>query len=200
MTSSDNGVKRLFDAIRRIKGNALSDTDVHSVNAVLADIVPSVPAPSTLAPSLRCANFIKGFEQCRLSAYLPTPDDVPTIGWGTTGPGIRLGLVWTQAQADTAFAADLDQFGGRVAALLGATPTTQSQYDAMVSLAYNIGTTAFANSTLLRLHRAGDPAGAAEQFARWNRQAGTVLNGLTRRRAAERALYLTAHREEERPA
>ncbi|MGH6613765.1 lysozyme [Sphingomonas sp.] len=228
MTSSDNGAKRLFDAIRRIKGKALSDADVRSVNAALTGAahpapsaasvpvppplappplvppplvppplvppppVPSVPAPSTLAPSRRCADFIKGFEQCRLTAYLPTPDDVPTIGWGTTGPGIRLGLVWTQAQADTAFAADLDQFGGRVAALLGTAATTEAQYDAMVSLAYNIGTTAFANSTLLRLHRAGDHAGAAEQFARWNKQAGTVLNGLTRRRAAERALYLGA--------
>ena len=204
--------KLLFDAIRQIKGKALTAADVTAVNAALAGAPLPLPPPPlspppppagqpALAPSAACARLIKGFEQCRLTAYLPTPDDVPTIGWGTTGPGIRLGLVWTQAQADTAFAADLDRFGGTVAALLGTAGqspeaqkscTTQGQYDAMVSLAYNIGTTALRNSTLLRLHLAGRYAEAADQFLRWNKQAGKVLNGLTRRRAVERAMYLGA--------
>jgi lysozyme len=211
--------KSLFDAIRRIKGQALTGADVQAVNAALVHTPlppplspprsPPSPRPPAdrpaLAPSAACARLIKGFEQCRLTAYLPTPDDVPTIGWGTTGPGIRLGLVWTQAQADTAFAADLDRFGGTVAALLGPAAqspaaqgprTTQGQYDAMVSLAYNIGTTAFRNSTLLRLHLAGRFAEAADQFPRWNKQAGKVLNGLTRRRAVERAMYLGAGESE----
>ncbi|MGY4397320.1 lysozyme [Sphingomonas sp. UYAg733] len=193
--------KLLFDAIRQIKGKALTKTDVQAVNAALASFPPPPPSPPPaaapmFAPSAACARLIKGFEQCRLTAYLPTPDDVPTIGWGTTGPGIRLGLVWTQAQADTAFAADLDRFGGAVAALLGTAGqspwTTPGQYDAIVSLAYNIGTTALRNSTLLRLHLAGRYAEAADQFPRWNKQAGKVLNGLTRRRAVERAMYLGA--------
>ncbi|QNA85134.1 lysozyme [Sphingomonas sp. So64.6b] len=199
--------KLLFDAIRQIKGKALTAADVTAVNTVLASVpLPPPAGQPALAPSAACARLIKGFEQCRLTAYLPTPDDVPTIGWGTTGPGIRLGLVWTQAQADTAFAADLDRFGGTVAALLGVPAqrpaaqnpdaqspwTTQGQYDAMVSLAYNIGTAALGNSTLLRLHLAGRYAEAADQFPRWNKQAGKVLNGLTRRRAVERAMYLGA--------
>jgi lysozyme len=177
--------KHLFDVIREIKGAALTGADVARVNAAIA---PVATPPVGLHPSQRCATFIKGFEQCRLAAYLPTPDDVPTIGWGTT-KGVRLGLVWTQAQADAAFAADLAYFGAKVAALLNGSPTTQGQYDAMVSLAYNIGATAFGNSTLLRMHKAGDFTGAALQFPRWNKQAGKVLNGLTRRRADEAAMY-----------
>jgi lysozyme len=59
----------------------------------------------------------------------------------------------------------------------------------MVSLAYNIGSGAFGQSTLLKKHIAGDYAGAAREFAKWNKAAGQVLAGLTKRRAAEAALY-----------
>lgn len=145
-----------------------------------------------MIPSARIAAFIKGYEKCRLQAYLPTPNDVPTIGWGSTGPGIKLGMTWTQAQADMRFADDLASFGAKVAALIGKAPTTQAQYDAMVSLAYNIGVEAFRLSTLRRLHLEGDYAGAQAQFARWNKQKGKVLkvlNGLTKRRAAEAQMY-----------
>ena len=59
----------------------------------------------------------------------------------------------------------------------------------MVSFAYNVGLGNLASSTLLKLHKAGDHAGAAAQFARWNKAAGKVLPGLTRRRTAESQLY-----------
>lgn len=142
-----------------------------------------------MTPSAACADFIRGFEACRLKAYLPTPQDVPTIGWGSTGHDVRLGTSWTQAQADARFAADLAHFGARVAALLGAAPASQAQFDAMVSLAYNIGLAAFAKSTVLRRHLAGEHDRAAAAFALWNRQKGKVLNGLTRRRTAEARMY-----------
>lgn len=144
-----------------------------------------------MTPSTKIEAFIKGYEKCRLKAYLPTPNDVPTIGWGTTGPDVKLGMVWTQAQADARFAADLARFGGKVSALLGTAPTTQAQFDALVSFAYNVGygEGGLKTSTLLRMHKAGEYAGAAEQFARWNKQAGRVLNGLTTRRAAEADIY-----------
>jgi len=147
----------------------------------------------TMQPSRACLDLIKRFEQCRLKAYLPTPDDVPTIGWGSTGPDIRLGMAWTQEQADARFALDMARLADKVERLLGDAPTTQHEFDALVSLAYNIGTgdKGLGGSTLLRLHKAGDKAGAAAQFARWNHQAGKVLNGLTIRRAAEAALYRT---------
>jgi len=76
-----------------------------------------------------------------------------------------------------------------VAELVHERSTTQAQFDAMISLAYNIGVPAFSKSTLLRKHLAGDFAGAAAEFPRWNQNDGKVMAGLTRRRAGERAMY-----------
>ena len=144
-----------------------------------------------MTPAKPGLDLIKSFEQCRLQAYLPTPNDVPTIGWGTTGPDIHMGLVWTQQQADDRFAADVSRFAASVSALLGICPTTQNQFDAMVSLAYNIGAQHFATSTVLREHKLSLYSAAAAAFLLWNKQAGIVLKGLVRRRQAEAALYLT---------
>lgn len=148
-----------------------------------------------MKPSPVCISLIEGFETCakaigggEFAAYMPTPNDRPTIGWGSTGPDIVMGLTWTRAQCDARFAADLAKFAARVAASVTG-ETGQNQFDAMVSLAYNIGASAFKGSTLLRLHNAGDFAGADVQFAVWNKQAGRVLPGLVRRRAAEAAMY-----------
>lgn len=142
----------------------------------------------------RAQKLIKDFEGCRLNAYMPTPNDRPTIGYGATfnadGTPVRMGQVWTQAQADDAFDHDIQKYGAKVAALLGDDPATPAQFGAMTALAYNIGLGAFGNSTVLKRHRAKDYAGAADAFLMWNKQAGTVLPGLTRRRKAERALYL----------
>lgn len=150
-----------------------------------------------MMPGTRCEALIKSFETCQLQAYLPTPNDRPTIGWGSTGPDIRLGMTWTQDQADARFDRDLTAFAVGVTHELAGAPTTQAQFDALVSFAYNVGldddhdgkAEGLGDSTLLRLHKAGDYAGAQAQFARWNKQRGVVLNGLTRRRAAEAALY-----------
>ncbi|EJL33233.1 phage-related lysozyme (muraminidase) [Caulobacter sp. AP07] len=144
-----------------------------------------------MTPSPKIITFIQGYEKCRLKAYMPTPNDRPTLGWGSTGPDIRMGMKWTQVQADERFARDLARFGGQVSALLGSAPTTQDQYDALVSFAYNVGygDGGLKTSTLLRMHKAGDYADAALQFARWDKQAGKSLAGLTKRRAAEAAIY-----------
>lgn len=138
----------------------------------------------------RAKALIKSYEQCRLTSYMPTPNDVPTIGWGSTGPDITMGIRWTQAQCDARFDSDIAKFAAGVEAALGGAPTLPREFGAMVSLAYNIGTGAFASSTLLKKHKAGDKAGAAAEFGKWNKQAGKVLNGLTKRRASEAALYL----------
>jgi lysozyme len=159
--------------------------------------IPEAVARGILQPSLRCIDLVKSFERCRLNAYMPTPRDRPTIGWGSTGPDIRMGMAWTQAQADARFERDLLAFAAGVNHLLAGARTSQGQYDALVSFAYNAGldddadtqAEGLGDSTLLRKHLAGDFTGAAAEFAKWNHQKGVVLNGLTRRRAAEAALY-----------
>ncbi|MHA7819201.1 MAG: lysozyme [Erythrobacter sp.] len=120
-----------------------------------------------------------------------------TIGWGATGlddqtassHGARIGpdTVWTQAQCDARLESDLRRYAREVERALGNAPTTQAQFDALVSFHYNTG--AIARATLTRKHIAGDYAGALAEFARWNRAGGRVLKGLTRRRAAEARLY-----------
>ena len=142
-----------------------------------------------MEPSQKIIDFIKGYEKCKLVAYMPTPNDRPTIGWGSTGPDIRLGMTWTRAQADDRFEADLAKFSAGVSKLLGAAPTTQGQFDALTSFAYNCGLEALKTSTLLRMHKDGEYENARLQFGRWNKQAGKVLNGLTKRRAAEAEIY-----------
>lgn len=140
------------------------------------------------------------FEQLRLVGFLPTPNDVPTIGYGSTGKGIHVGDVWTLQQAQNRFRTDLEGFGSGVNRLIGDTPTNQNQFDALVSFAYNVGldedadtkAEGLGDSTLLRKHLAGDYTGAAAEFPHWNKQAGKVLKGLTRRREAEQAIYLEA--------
>lgn len=116
-----------------------------------------------------------------------------TIGWGSTtdenGNPIQPGTVWSRERADKRFAQHLGQFEREVIQALGDAihRTTQAQFDALVSFHYNTG--AIGRATLTKLHRAGNYTGAAAEFARWNRAGGRVMAGLTRRRAAEAALY-----------
>jgi GH24 family phage-related lysozyme (muramidase) len=110
-----------------------------------------------------------------------------TIGWGATGPGIRRGTVWTRAQCDARLIDDIARHAADVVRAIGDAPTSQCEFDALVSFHYNTG--AIARATLTRRHREGNRAAAASEFARWNRAGGRVLAGLVRRRAAEAALY-----------
>lgn len=136
--------------------------------------------------------LIKSFESLELIAYPdPGTGGAPwTIGWGHTGPEVKSGLVWTPAQADAAFDSDIAQFERDVASLVKV-PLNQNQFDALVSFAYNCGSSNFASSTLLKKLNAGDYDAAADEFPRWDKAAGKVMNGLTRRRNAERTLFIT---------
>ena len=138
----------------------------------------------------RGAELIKNYEKCVLRAYLPTPDDVWTVGWGHTGSDVIEGTVWTQEQADESFLRDVERFEVCVNKAV-TVPLQQNEFDACVSLAFNIGCAAFGKSTLVRLLNESDYDGAEAQFARWNKQAGKELAGLTRRRTAEAALFET---------
>lgn len=130
--------------------------------------------------------LIKEFEGCELSAYL-CPAKKWTIGWGRT-TNVKAGDKCTQQQADAWLNEEYDAFEAKVRKLLKV-PVTANQLGALVSFAYNVGVGAFSGSTLVKLLNAGDYAGAAGQFARWNKAGGRVLAGLTRRRAAEAALF-----------
>ncbi|MEP7008243.1 MAG: lysozyme [Sphingomonas bacterium] len=136
-------------------------------------------------------DLIAAFEGRRHQAYPdPATGGAPwTIGIGHTGPEVRKGLTWDDARIDAALNADLKRFDEGVAMLIGAAPTAQNEFDALVSFAFNLGLGNLGKSTLLSSHKAGDKAGAAIEFARWNRAGGRPMTGLTRRRAAEATLY-----------
>lgn len=138
--------------------------------------------------------LIKRWEGCRLEAYQDSVG-VWTIGYGITtnaglGP-IKKGMKITQAQADEWLLAALAKYERTVQECLNRTPT-QAQYDAMVSLCYNIGQGAFAKSSLVRRFNAGDIAGAADAFLMWVKAGGVTLKGLQNRRADERRHFLKA--------
>ena len=136
--------------------------------------------------------LIAQFEGCYLQAYL-CPANVWTIGIGTTiypnGVKVKKGDKCTLEQAHEYLAHDMIEFEKTVNDSVKV-PLSQNQFDALVSLAYNIGSTGFKNSTLLKKLNAKDFTGAADQFLVWNRGGGKVLKGLVRRREAERALFL----------
>ncbi len=133
--------------------------------------------------------LIQCYEDCRLAAYLPTADDVPTIGFGHTR-NVALGDTCTKEQADAWFLEDIAWVETCVNKAVTAS-VNQNEYDALCSLCFNIGCGAFGKSTLVKKLNAADYDGAAEQFRVWNKQNHKELAGLTRRRAAEEALFET---------
>jgi lysozyme len=138
--------------------------------------------------------LIKRYERFMALPYMPTPHDVPTIGYGTTvyPSGRRVSLkdrAITEPRASDLLANDVKACENAVHEAV-VVPLTQGQFDALVSFVYNVGETAFDNSTLLKRLNAANYAAAADEFARWNKQAGRVLKGLVRRRAEERALFV----------
>ena len=134
-------------------------------------------------------DIIKKSEGLRLEAYLPTPNDIPTIGYGHT-KGVRMGQRISLAQAEQFLLEDVDWAEDAVNSLVKV-KLSQNQFDALVSFVFNIGAGAFSKSTLLKYLNAGDYGGAANQLLRWNKQAGKELKGLTKRRQEERALFLS---------
>jgi len=133
--------------------------------------------------------LIKSFEGCKLDSYRCS-GGVATVGYGHTGPDVRIPMTITQERAEELLDNDLRRFEVGVEALVGNAATNDNQFSALVSLAFNIGLGALATSTVLRRHKAGNPVGAANAFLMWNKAGGRVLPGLMRRREAERRLYL----------
>ena len=137
--------------------------------------------------------LIKSFEGCRLKAY-KCPAGVWTIGIGHTGvvngKPITEGMTITELMAETLLAIDLQKFENAINTKVKK-PLTQNEFDALVSFVFNIGIGAFTSSTMLKLLNQGNIELAAGQFDRWIYAKGKVLNGLKKRRAAEKVLFLT---------
>jgi lysozyme len=137
---------------------------------------------------------VKRWEGFRAEAY-PDPGSVNglpvTIGYGQTrrdGKPIKLGETITEAEASQWLVNELARVTGVIQRLVKV-PLTDNQLGALVSFVYNVGDTAFSNSTLLKKLNAGDYAAVPAQLARWNKNDGKVMDGLTNRRAAEAGLW-----------
>ncbi len=191
--------KPIFDAVRHMLGRGFRSTEIQVLDSAIDRACTDAAEPTPLRLGPAGLALIKQWEGCArhcadgmIEAYPdPGTGGAPwTIGWGTTGPDIVPGLVWTQAQCDERLAQDLQRFVSEVTRTLDGAPTSPSQFDALVSFHYNTG--AIAKAALARLHRAGDFAAAQSQFGRWIHAGGRVMRGLIARRAEEAALYGSA--------
>lgn len=186
--------KPLFDVARELDDDqdGLSAREVQTIqDGLLAARTGTALVQSAKDRQIgpRGLALVKEFEGLRLKAYL-CPARVWTIGYGSTGPHVKPGMVITEAEADALLQRDLDRFEAAVAE--EAPGATQNQFDAMVCLAFNIGIGAFEKSSVLRLHKAGQHWPAAEAFGKWIFAKGKELPGLKRRRAREADLYRSA--------
>lgn len=146
-------------------------------------------------------DLIKEFEGFRSQAYQDSVG-VWTIGYGTTGrAGVGIdpkhGMVISRKEAELYLERAVNKFAAQVEGLLRQ-PYNENEFAAMVSLAYNIGPGAFSTSSVLRYFNQGNKAKAADSFRLWNKAGGKVLNGLVRRREAERKLFLEPVEETKR--
>lgn len=134
-------------------------------------------------------SLLKLFEGCRLAAYQDVAG-VWTIGWGET-KGVKAGMQWTQAQADAALQARAQEFiDGVIAACPALANASPIRLAACASLAYNIGLSAFAKSTVCRMIKSDQHQAAADAFLLFCKAGGRIIKGLERRRRVERDYYL----------
>jgi lysozyme len=130
--------------------------------------------------------LIKNFEGCRLKAY-KCPAGIPTIGYGHTGK-VLMDDVITQDEADRLLKMDLIIHENNVSRLVKV-PLKQNQFDALVAFEYNVGYSAFASSTMLKLINQKKFKDAAGQFDKWIYAGTKILPGLVKRRKAEKDLF-----------
>jgi lysozyme len=134
--------------------------------------------------------ILASLEECKLVGYADS-GGIPTAGYGHTGPEVKVGQTYTQAQADAWLAADVG-WAETIVERDTIYALDQHQFDALTLLCFNIGAGAFRTSTLLRDLNDGEIPATAEQFLVWDHIDGTPNAGLTKRRKLERALFLDA--------
>lgn len=193
----------IFDTFRKILGRGFTQHEVKLIDAALDEaegvIVVTAPDPEWMDLAAPLVEKWEGLHRLipgdKVVAY-PDPGtggEPWTIGIGSTtdedGNPVPRDAVWTVERARRRFRSHLAEFGEHVDRALAGKPATAAQKAALTSLAYNIGPSAFARSTVLKRHRAGDYAGAADAFSMWVKAGGRVMKGLQRRRADEAKLY-----------
>lgn len=190
-------MKHIFDFLRKISGGKLTQKQVDAADKLIATAYDDLNdvlgiAIDEMHVSPNGVDLICNFEGLRLKAY----DDgvgVWTIGYGTTkypnGIRVKKGDTCTLDQAKAYMQNDLKAFEQTVNSAVKV-PVSQNQFDALVSLAYNIGSTAFKNSTLVKRLNEGNYKAAANQFDVWVNAGGKRMQGLVNRRTTEKALFL----------
>ncbi len=148
-----------------------------------------------MTPSKNCLDLIKRFEGLRLEAY-QCPAGVWTIGYGTTGPGIKEGLCISERMAEAMLSGHIKEIGIQMSDLLGRQGLlsyggglSQNQFDALTSFVYNIGIGAFKGSTMFGFLRKKQYRDAANEFLRWDMASGKHVEGLKARREQEKLLF-----------
>lgn len=148
---------------------------------------PIKPINREYSASKDIVDFLKDFEALETETYLDQGGK-PTICYGHL---IKQGESFdrmTKEQCSDLFREDISNFEKAVSDYVSV-DLTQNQYDALVSLSFNIGTRALKDSTLLRKLNDKDYLGAAEQFEVWNKVNGKTSRGLVKRRAKERDIF-----------
>ena len=189
--------KIIFDYLRKLSGGVLTQAQVIATDKLLSIDFDSVKnmlgIPESMSVSNKGVDLICEFEGKRLVAY----DDgvgVWTIGFGTikypNGVRVKKGDTCTLDQAKEYMRHDLIEFEHTVNSSVKV-PLNQNQFDALVSLAYNIGSSAFKSSALVKKLNTGDYQGAADQFNVWINAGGKRMQGLVNRRDREKLLFLS---------
>ena len=189
--------KIIFDYLRKLSGGVLTQAQVIATDKLLSIDFDSVKnmlgIPESMSVSNKGVDLICEFEGKRLAAY----DDgvgVWTIGFGTikypNGVRVKKGDTCTLEQAKEYMRHDLIEFEYTVNSSVKV-PLNQYQFDALVSLAYNIGSSAFKSSTLVKKLNSGDYKGSADQFNVWVNAGGKRMQGLVNRRDKEKLLFLS---------
>ena len=133
--------------------------------------------------------LIKQFESCKLFAYkVDNSEKYYTIGWGHYGADVKKGMKISKETADKLFRNDIKYFETSVNSCLKV-KVTQSMFNALVSFTYNVGFSAFKNSTLLKYVNKSQFKKASNEFKKWNKCGGKVLNGLVKRRLLEKTEF-----------
>ena len=189
--------KIIFDYLRKLSGGVLTQAQVIATDKLLSidfDAVKNMLGiPESMSVSNKGVDLICEFEGKRLVAYYDGVG-IWTIGFGTikypNGVRVNKGDTCTLDQAKEYMHHDLIEFEHTVNSSVKV-PLNQNQFDALVSLAYNIGSSAFKSSTLVKKLNAGDYQGAADQFNVWINAGGKRMQGLVNRRDREKLLFLS---------